>query len=97
MKDLSEIFNSDELLCGQQQTVNEIYEFIEEYGEIGATAAILREKFANNLFIEHVMHVLNKAKLVLKTGVCDITFVHWKYINPWIVNTYHLKRYDRVS
>lgn len=97
MQNLDEVCHNDDILLGQQQAVSEIFGYIEEYGEIGATTAVLREKFIDRAFVEHVLQVLNTAKLVLRTGVGDVTFVHWKYINPWIVNTYHLKRLDRVS
>lgn len=72
-------------------------EFVEANGETGATAEQLRELFVDKVFLQNVLSILNKAKLVMRTGVGDLTFVHWKYIKPWIINTYHLKRLDRVS
>lgn len=77
--------------------IQNIFEFIETQGETGATAEQLRELFEDKAFLQNVLNTLNKAKLVMRTGVGDLTFVHWKFIKPWIVSTYHLKRLDRVS
>lgn len=75
----------------------DIFNFIESKGEMGASATLLRETYEDNEFLQKMLSILNKAKLVMKTGVCEVTFVHWKHIKPWIVNTYHLKRLERVS
>lgn len=75
----------------------DIYNYIDSQGEIGARAADLLERYEDKIFLQKVLDYLNELKLVMKTGVCEVTYVHWKHIKPWVVNTYHLKRYDRVS
>lgn len=75
----------------------EILSYIRLQGEIGATAAQLRNKYEDKIFVQKVLNILRDLKLVMRTGVCEMTFVHWKHIKPWIVNTYHLKRLERVS
>lgn len=74
----------------------DIFNHIDAAGEKGSSAASLTDKYENNEFLEMVLSHLNEHKLVMKTGVCEVTFVHWKHIKPWTVNTYHLKRLARV-
>lgn len=87
----------DTLPDHQHEIVENIFAFIEAQGEMGASAAVLRNQFTDKIFLHKVLKLLNMAKMVMQTGVCEIVFVHWKFIKPWIVNTYHLKRLDRVS
>lgn len=74
----------------------DIYNYIDSQGEMGARAVDLVERYEDKIFLQKVLDYLNESKLVMKTGVCEITHVHWKHIKPWVVNTYHLKRLDRV-
>lgn len=85
------------LTMSEVNIANDIYNYIDKQGEMGASAADLSDKYENNTFLQTVLNHLNDAKLIMKTGVCEVTFVHWKHIKPWVVNTYHLKRLDRVS
>lgn len=75
----------------------DIFNYIEGKGEMGVTAIELLERYEDKTFLQTILDRLNEAKFVMKTGVCEVTYVHNKYIKPWIVNTYHLKRLDRVS
>lgn len=74
----------------------DIYNYIDSQGEMGARAVDLVERYEDKIFLQKVLDYLNESKLVMKTGVCEVTYVHWKHIKPWVVNTYHLKRLDRV-
>lgn len=74
----------------------DIFNYIDSQGEMGVSAATLAEKYEDKEFLQTVLNHLNELKLVMKTGVCEITFVHWKHIKPWVINTYHLKRLERV-
>lgn len=75
----------------------DVYNFIDSHGEMGISAATLLERYEDKAFLQKILNYFNEAKLVMKTGVCEVTYVHSKHIKPWVVNTYHLKRYDRVS
>lgn len=74
----------------------DIFNFIDSRGEIGAKTAELVHQYEDKVFLQKILDYFNEVKLVMKTGVCEITYVHWKHIKPWVVNTYHLKRLDRV-
>lgn len=75
----------------------DIYNYIDGQGEMGVSAAELLDRYEDKIFLQKILEHLNEAKFVMKTGVCGVTYVHSKHIKPWIVNTYHLKRLDRVS
>lgn len=74
----------------------DIYGFIESKREMGATTKMLTDKYEDKLFIQRVLNILLGLKLIMKTGVCQYTYVHGLFIKPWIINSYHLKRLDRV-
>ena len=74
----------------------DVFNFIDSQGETGAKTAELVDRYEDKIFLQKLLDYFNEAKLVMKTGVCEITYVHWKHIKPWVVNTYHLKRIDRV-
>lgn len=78
------------------QIAVDIFNYIDTQGEMGANATALLERYEDKIFLQKVLDFFNEAKLVMKTGVCEITYVHWKHIKPWIINTYHLKRLERV-
>lgn len=81
----------------EKQIGLEILNYIAFQGEMGATATKLRNKFEDKIFVQKILDILITLKLVMRTGVCELTFVHVKHMKPWIVNSYNLKRYDRVS
>lgn len=74
----------------------DILGYIESQREMGATTTALKEKYEDKIFLLNALGFLLERKLVLKAGLCQITYVHAAYVNPWIINTYHLKRLDRV-
>lgn len=74
----------------------DIFNYIDQQGEMGAKAGVLAERYEDKEFLQRILNYFNAAKLVMKTGVCEVTYVHWKHIKPWVVNTYNLKRNDRV-
>lgn len=75
----------------------DIHAFIESKKELGATSLELTDKYEDKDFLLKILNILIELKMVLKTGVCQLTFVHRSYVKPWIVLTYHLKRLERVS
>lgn len=75
----------------------DIHNYIDGHGEMGVSATDMLERYEDKAFLQTVLEHLNDAKYVMKTGVCEVTYVHRKHIRPWVVNTYHLKRLDRVS
>lgn len=75
----------------------DIYNYIDGQGEMGVSATELLDIYEDRAFLQRILMRLNEAKFVMKTGVCEVTYVHSKHIRPWVVNTYHLKRLDRVS
>lgn len=74
----------------------DVFNYIDQQGEMGAKAGSLTERYEDKEFLQKILDYFNTAKLVMKTGVCEVTYVHWKHIKPWVVNTYNLKRIERV-
>lgn len=95
-EDFVELMLAKGFLMKEVHIAIDIFNRIDAAGEKGSSAASLTDKYEDNEFLEKVLNHLNDHKLVMKTGVCEVTFVHWKHIKPWIVNTYHLKRLERV-
>lgn len=75
----------------------DVFNFIDSKGELGATTRALVDAYEDKTFLHSILNVLNDNKLVMKTGMNSVTYVHWKHIKAWVINTYHLKRLDRVS
>lgn len=75
----------------------DVYNYIDSKGEMGANAESLVERYEDKIFLQKILNYFNEVKFVMKTGVCELTYVHSKHITPWVVNTYHLKRLERVS
>ncbi|XP_031625024.1 general transcription factor 3C polypeptide 1 [Contarinia nasturtii] len=75
----------------------DVFNYIDSQGEIGVTAATLHKRYEDKDFLQKLLDYFNESKLVMKTGVCQVTYVHWKHIKPWTINTYHLKRLDREA
>lgn len=57
----------------------------------------LQEKFGDKWFIIIVLDILMGLNLVIRCGVKAYTFVYWLYVQPWVINTYNLKRLERVN
>lgn len=75
----------------------DLYGFIESRKELGATTSMLKTKYEDREFLEKALDIMLNMKMIMKTGVCQLTYVHRSFVKPWIVNTYHLKRLNRVS
>lgn len=86
-----------ELSAVEVQLGIDVYGFIESRKELGATTTMLKAKYEDREFLEKVLDIMVDMKMIMKTGVCQLTYVHRSFVKPWIVNTYHLKRLNRVS
>lgn len=75
----------------------DIHGFIEQQREVGATSSMLKTKYEDLEFLEKVLTIMLALKMIMKSGVCQVTYIHRSFVKPWIVNTYHLKRLNRVS
>lgn len=71
--------------------------FVEQQAEMGATTKMLLDKFKNRNLLLKVFKILENLTLVYKVGVHSITFVYWMYVQPWLINSYHIYRLERVS
>lgn len=88
---LTENFASGEALIA----IDMLY-YVEQQAEMGATAKMLLNKFKNQTLLEKVFKILENLTLVYKVGVHSITFVYWMYVQPWLINSYHIYRLERV-
>lgn len=89
--------NDAEFSAVEVQLGVDVYGFIESRKEVGATTSMLKEKYEDREFLEKVLEIMLQMKMVMKTGVCQVTYVHRSFVKPWIVSTYHLKRLSRVG
>lgn len=75
----------------------EILGFIESKKELGATTLALTEIYEDKQFLAKILQILCDTKLIMKTGVCQLTYVHRSFVKSWTVNTYNMKRLERVA
>lgn len=56
----------------------------------------LQANFSSRLYLVDVINALIQLNMVLVAGVHDNTFVHWKFVTPWLLSTYNIKRLEKV-
>lgn len=44
-----------------------------------------------------VIRLLKDLHIIMRAGVSEFTFVHFKYVIPWMISTYNLKRLEKES
>nr|CAD7457589.1 unnamed protein product [Timema tahoe] len=76
-----------------------ILQFIESKKEIGATIKELREKFIKpgcSQSVAIILGLLTESRIVLRTGVTTVQYVHHRFSRPWTVNSHRVMRDDRA-
>nr|CAD7202953.1 unnamed protein product [Timema douglasi] len=76
-----------------------ILRFIESKKEIGATIKELREKFLKpecSQSVAVILGLLTESRIVLRTGVTTVQYVHHRFSRPWTVNSHRVMRDDRA-
>ncbi|XP_055584822.1 general transcription factor 3C polypeptide 1 [Uranotaenia lowii] len=71
----------------QNPRLHALAEFIESKQELGATVLQLTEQFTNRQELLEDLATLEGFKYILRTGIRHVTFVHWQFVQPWLVNT----------
>lgn len=88
---------SEEFASGEALIAVDMLYFVERQAEMGATSKMLLDKFKNQSLLLKVFKILENLTLVYKVGVNSISFVYWMYVQPWLINSYHIYRLERVS
>nr|CAD7262279.1 unnamed protein product [Timema shepardi] len=76
-----------------------ILRFIESKKEIGATIKELRENFLKPECSQRfavILGLLTESRIVLRTGVTTVQYVHHRFSRPWTVNSHRVMRDDRA-
>ncbi|CAG9770226.1 unnamed protein product [Ceutorhynchus assimilis] len=72
---------------------DEMLDYIESKGILGATGYELKEKFVsftNTNSLELILKILTDHHILLKTGICAVTFVHYKFRDAWLTDTFNI-------
>ncbi|XP_018568192.1 general transcription factor 3C polypeptide 1 [Anoplophora glabripennis] len=72
---------------------NRIVDFIFERKSLGVAGPELKEEFGyleRNCSLETILQALVDSRILLRTGVCSLTFVHHLHQSPWLVETFTL-------
>lgn len=71
----------------------QILEFLSSKTEMGATNRELVDRFGpGRKMLLKSLQLLQNLRMVLQTGVIEVTFVHCLFTTPWLVGTYTTKR-----
>ncbi|XP_058461806.1 general transcription factor 3C polypeptide 1 [Malaya genurostris] len=62
-------------------------EFIENKQQAGATVPELTERFRDRVELETDLNTLLNFKFLLRTGSRYVTYVHWLYVQSWLLRT----------
>lgn len=92
-KDFVNLLKEKGLDMKEIQTAVDVLNRIDRQGIMGAKASYLADKYPDKEFLQKILDHFNAAKLVMRTGLSEITYVHWKHI---VVNTTISKRSNQV-
>lgn len=43
------------------------------------------------------VRILTELNVIMRAGIYEFVFIHWKYVTPWIISTYNIKRLEKES
>ncbi|XP_052863458.1 general transcription factor 3C polypeptide 1 [Anopheles cruzii] len=77
-------------LIAQNRQACALLSFIESKRNLGATIGELANVFANDDHHELGQHLgrLRNLKLVLRAGFRSITYIHWRFVDEWLVKSF---------
>lgn len=50
-----------------------------------------------NLSLTTILKILEDAKIIIRVGICTLTFVHYKHQLTWLVETFHLTSEEHAN
>ncbi|KFB46014.1 AGAP002656-PA-like protein [Anopheles sinensis] len=84
---LAPLMSEAMMLIGRNQFARAVLEFIEQKTVLGATVHELAAHFPNHDQLEQQLRTMKKVKLLLRTGFRNVTYVHWRYADLWLMKT----------
>ncbi|XP_076298615.1 general transcription factor 3C polypeptide 1 isoform X2 [Lasioglossum baleicum] len=94
--DFKETIDSESFL----RDVDTVYKFVREKKELGASILELTDQFLSTLgenLLHSIVSLLTKHRLLLRTGVTVVRYVHHQYADSWLIHSYKISRLERES
>lgn len=54
-------------------------------------------KFEKNLALTTILNILTDTKILIRAGICTLTFVHYKYQMTWLIETFRLTSEEHAN
>ncbi|CAO1413423.1 unnamed protein product [Diamesa serratosioi] len=97
-RDLNEALDADGITDKKQRDeLLRVLEFVESTAQMGAKYDQFNIKFPDKQELQHNVKILQKMRLLLRTGVNEIVFVHWNFASLWLIETYNVLRAEKDS
>ncbi|XP_076652647.1 general transcription factor 3C polypeptide 1 [Halictus rubicundus] len=94
--DFKETIDSESYL----RDADTVYKFVREKKELGASILELSDQFLGSLgenLLHNIVSLLTKHRLLLRTGVTVVRYVHHHYADSWLIHSYKICRLERDS
>ncbi|KAK0180773.1 hypothetical protein PV327_003123 [Microctonus hyperodae] len=77
--------------------VDLIFNYVREKRELGATLRELKFKFYKKIGkqLYNILHHLTDYRLFLRSGVTEMHYIHYNFIDPWIIQSIRIMRLQR--
>ncbi|XP_078042663.1 general transcription factor 3C polypeptide 1 [Augochlora pura] len=80
--------------------IEAVYEFVHKKKELGASILELMNKFVRTLgenLLYSIVTQLTKHRLLLRSGVTTVRYIHYHYADCWMIRSYKICRLERES
>ncbi|CAK9821586.1 General transcription factor 3C polypeptide 1 [Anthophora retusa] len=79
--------------------IEAVYKFVREKKELGASIQELIDEFECTLGedLYRITSLLTENRLFLRSGVTIIRYIHYRYVDSWLIHSYKICRIERES
>ncbi|XP_039449213.1 general transcription factor 3C polypeptide 1 [Culex pipiens pallens] len=74
-------------LIYQNPRLSALASFIEDREYFGASVQDLADRFRNRDELRSDLQMLINFKFILRTGYRHVVYIHWQYVQPWLIKT----------
>ncbi|XP_008211506.1 general transcription factor 3C polypeptide 1 [Nasonia vitripennis] len=80
------------------EDVNAVCKYIRTKTEFGATLheLVTEFKYFDNK-LANILSLLTEKRIVLRAGIVTVRYIHYRYVNPWIIHSYKILRLEKES
>ncbi|XP_076762945.1 general transcription factor 3C polypeptide 1 [Xylocopa sonorina] len=91
--------NLDKDLAVDSNDLDEVYEFVRDKKELGASIQELIDEFEERLGegLYRIVSVLTENRFFLRAGVATVRYVHHRYADSWVIHSYKICRLEKES